>query len=57
MTSRTKEKEDRPRDDPGACPRCGEALLPQLTATARPADEEGPLCAEPSVRLACPSCG
>ncbi|GGO70897.1 hypothetical protein GCM10012276_10540 [Nocardioides deserti] len=56
MTNRTKEKDDRHRGDPSVCPRCGEALLPQLTATARPADEAGPLCADSPVRMACPAC-
>lgn len=56
MTSGAKTNE-RHRHDPGLCPRCGEAMLPRLTGTARSVGEDGPLCAESPVRMTCPTCG
>ncbi|MDN4172586.1 hypothetical protein QWY28_06500 [Nocardioides sp. SOB77] len=44
------------RRPPEGCAHCGALLVPRLTATARPAGEDGPLCAESPVRLACPTC-
>lgn len=51
----TTDRTDRGRD-PHACPQCGEAMLPRLTDAGAAARDGAPLCAEPPVQLACPTC-